>query len=183
MMSNKKPKNVQRQAKIDKAVQRYETSLLNKLHKYETGEEVDTVTDGLGNKYIYVDIGDNYSNLGRSNIDKTTNWNSKTNAIYTQLYERMKKHGFVLCQKGLHDDGRRGVQAWLLVEHNANPPEEKKPTQQEVINSFTKPVVDYLYDTTSYTGESLEGQVDEFVRQQAMDFMKNMMKKKDTSST
>lgn len=175
-IGKKKPKNTQRQQKIDKAVQRYEASLLSQVHKYERGEEVDTVTDSLGNKYIYIEIGDNRINNAKIPIGQKTTWNSKTNAIYTQLYERMKKHGFVLCQKGLHDCERAWVQAWLLVEHNENPPEEET---KNTITKQAEAVYNDLFDIVpQYTEGSLEGEVDQFVREQAMKFMREKLKKK-----
>ena len=116
-------KNQKRETKINQRAMQLEATLMGLIHKYERGEDVPTVQDTLGNKYISVYVGDN---LVRDNTKpfKGYDFNSKTREIYMNLYERMKERGFVLCQRGEYGYGSRGIYAWCLVEHNQNPPEE-----------------------------------------------------------
>lgn len=134
-ITNNNKKNAKREQKIIQRVNVLENKLLSMISDYMEGKPVETVTDTLGNEYVWVFIGENtYFDGGRRKDPHISN--HKTDDIFQMLYSRMSKHGYVLCKHAGHGERAKwDTEGWVLVFQNAVPIDKKEESKLDVIHT------------------------------------------------
>lgn len=134
-------KNAKREQKILQRVNVLESKLLSMIDDYMAGKPVETITDTLGNEYVWTYIGDStYFDGSRFRKDNHLT-NNKTDEIFQMLYNRMSKHGYVLCKHGGHTvNTRRNIEGWVLVFENATPVKAKEVNETDIVEVQTSEV-------------------------------------------
>lgn len=127
-------KNMKRQQKINQRVAILESKLLSMIDDYSKGKPVETVVDNLGNEYVWVYIGESTYFDAKNLLCRKHINNHKTDDIFQELYNRMSKHGYVLCKHNGHiNSADWGVEGWILVFENGCIVSNKEKDKMDIV--------------------------------------------------